>query len=688
MDFEDVLSVRHPPIQAGALLQTGLRRDSCRYRDLILPGDSCNYESRIFLEKNSIKGFQTSRKCLPTLRALDVHCRTAVEEGYRAWDAEAASGLEVRLVLPSHGMLHGHEPGDGVGPIVDRQTLDYYQANAEEVASRYEAASGGVSTLFPFVFKPGQRVLEMGAGSGRDAAALLQLGVDVLAVEPADAMRGRAAALHPELAARLLAGELPDSLPAKADGPFDGILLCAVLMHIPENELFDTALALRERLKDGGSLLLSTAVQRDDLPPNADRDAAGRLMLIRPASRVRLLFERLGFQLMSEWATSDAAGRAGVLWSTMHFTYSRTTSRAMDRIESILNADRKVATYKLALVRALCDIALTSYACARWEPDGQVSVPVAELARRWVLYYWPLVASRGFVPQIGGEEHGAHPIAFRSSLGELAGHYSRQGGLKAFARDLEGRCLGAGAQKLYDKTISVVSRTIVVGPVTYAGGARGVREFEYDPAARRVHVPADLWRELTLMGHWIRDAVILRWADMTVRLTGNALGRGAVLDLLMQPLDPARSDQDVRAFYARRRDTEGLRCIWTGTGLTGDFEVDHAIPFALWQDSSLWNLFPAATRVNNTKRDMLPGRDLLAKRSGDIVDTWRDLSAAFGKRFAWQAASLSEELLAKSARPHAAEPALAQGWEEILLSSFVQAIEYTAAVRGAGRWEP
>ena len=37
-------------------------------------------------------------------------------------------------------------------------------------------------------------------------------------------------------------------------------------------------------------------------------------------------------------------------------------SRAIDRVESIINVDRKVATYKLALIRALCNIATTSWA--------------------------------------------------------------------------------------------------------------------------------------------------------------------------------------------------------------------------------------------------------------------------------------------------------------------------------------
>jgi two-component system sensor histidine kinase YesM len=76
-------------------------------------------------------------------------------------------------------------------------------------------------------------------------------------------------------------------------GPSDGVVLSAVIMHIPDSKLFDTALAVRARLKDGGRLVLSTALERGDAQAGADRDASGRLMILRPASQVRLLFERL-----------------------------------------------------------------------------------------------------------------------------------------------------------------------------------------------------------------------------------------------------------------------------------------------------------------------------------------------------------------------------------------------------------
>jgi hypothetical protein len=131
-------------------------------------------------------------------------------------------------------------------------------------------------------------------------------------------------------------------------------------MHILDAELFDAAFQLRERLGRGGRLLLSMPIERSDVRPGDERDKLGRLMILRPVAQVKLLFERLGFSLDHEWTSSDGEGR-DILWATLVFRLSEGRSRAIDRVESIINADRKVATYKLALIRALCDIATTSY---------------------------------------------------------------------------------------------------------------------------------------------------------------------------------------------------------------------------------------------------------------------------------------------------------------------------------------
>jgi hypothetical protein len=140
--------------------------------------------------------------------------------------------------------------------------------------------------------------------------------------------------------------------------------------------------------------------------------------------------------------------------------------------------------------------------------------------------------------------------------------------------------------------------------------------------------------------------------------------------------------------------------VWSGRKLVGDFDVDHAIPFALWQDSSLWNLLPAAKAVNNQKRERLPSREIVRRRSERIVENWRSLAREFPSRFLNAAAALSGGAVAVRNKEgerrsgevtgDAAEEAieLVPRWEKPLLSSFVEAIENTAAMRGAARWEP
>jgi hypothetical protein len=139
-------------------------------------------------------------------------------------------------------------------------------------------------------------------------------------------------------------------------------------MHIPDAELFDVALELRERLAVGGKLLVSMPERRPDVSPGALRDSRGRLMIVRSVAQLRLLFERLGFELDNQWTPEDSTGRP-FLWATLLLRRSADApgAGALGRVASIINADRKVATYKLALMRALCDIAMSSGASAAWE---------------------------------------------------------------------------------------------------------------------------------------------------------------------------------------------------------------------------------------------------------------------------------------------------------------------------------
>jgi 2-polyprenyl-3-methyl-5-hydroxy-6-metoxy-1,4-benzoquinol methylase len=63
---------------------------------------------------------------------------------------------------------------------MDTRTRDYYRTHAVETARRYESADPSlIHDNLPRAFTPGSRLLEIGVGSGRDAAFLSSRGYTV-----------------------------------------------------------------------------------------------------------------------------------------------------------------------------------------------------------------------------------------------------------------------------------------------------------------------------------------------------------------------------------------------------------------------------------------------------------------------------------------------------------------------------
>ena len=317
---------------------------------------------------------------------------------------------------------------------MDSRTIQYYDDNAEAIFARYQGAKIGIARYFKLAFPPGSMVLDIGAGSGRDMDILLREECEAYGAEPSARLREVTEARLPHLAGRIYSGSLP-GLSERIDRKFDGVLCSGVFMHIPEEQLFDAAFDIRNLLKPNGRLLLSVTGDRDGLD-DSRRDASGRLHTKLVPAALELLFERLGFQRIGRWEDEDTLGRPGITWTTLLFVLgSDQPHRPIDQIEGVLNRDRKGATYKLALFRALCDIALTSYHCAEWRPGGKVGIAFREIAERWIYYYWPLLEDESsFIPQIRGESRsGRLQIGFRPHLETLIAAFRPSGALDAFA---------------------------------------------------------------------------------------------------------------------------------------------------------------------------------------------------------------------------------------------------------------
>ena len=218
---------------------------------------------------------------------------------------------------------------------MDRQTLDFYDRAAAETAAKHRAANQNAwRRQFQEAFQAGARVLDVGAGSGRDLALLLSMGFDAYGTEPTAGMRTEAIRAFPQLGGRIFSFGLP--LPEDADigGTYDGVVCSAVLMHVPEAELSDAAFSLKRVLREKGKLWISVPGHRPGL--NAEhRDETGRLFRELHPEYLVLLFEQLGFQLRQRWEEADRLGRPDIRWDGFLFELDSARGGPLDRDDAL-----------------------------------------------------------------------------------------------------------------------------------------------------------------------------------------------------------------------------------------------------------------------------------------------------------------------------------------------------------------
>ena len=197
----------------------------------------------------------------------------------------------------------------------DDRTLTHYEEHAPEMAARFETAEmGRLHRLIRATLPQGARMLELGCGSGRDAALALEAGYDVTATDGSLAMLEEARRLHPRLEGRLRHLSFPSPFPF-ADGTFDAVLAVAALMHLPEPEIAAVVREVTRVLHSGGVLILSVPGRRADVGDDS-RDSRGRLFTMATESRWVELCREAGLAVESRCASQDRLGRDHVEWWT------------------------------------------------------------------------------------------------------------------------------------------------------------------------------------------------------------------------------------------------------------------------------------------------------------------------------------------------------------------------------------
>ncbi len=165
-------------------------------------------------------------------------------KGYRAGKRRTKFPIEHRCKLSARNRI-----------------LEGYEAAASgDLIQRWEAISS-VELFAPVAEHLPQQpslVLDVGAGSGRDAGWLASLSHTVVAVEPVDALRTAGIERHRSPNITWLDDMLPHLSRIISLGlTFDTVLLCAVWQHLSDEERRVAFSAFRRLISEGGKIIMS-----------------------------------------------------------------------------------------------------------------------------------------------------------------------------------------------------------------------------------------------------------------------------------------------------------------------------------------------------------------------------------------------------------------------------------------------
>jgi 2-polyprenyl-3-methyl-5-hydroxy-6-metoxy-1,4-benzoquinol methylase len=191
-----------------------------------------------------------------------------------------------------------------------------YAEEAPELLKRYESISFADThrTVMHLIPKEPCRVLDIGAGTGRDAAGFAAMGHRVVAAEPTEEMRCGAMALHPSPLIEWLDDSLPDLASLRARGEqFDVVMLTAVWMHLDEQQR-RRAIGNVAALVGGGGVMIMT-LRHGPVPP-------GRRMFEVSAEETISLAEPLGLRCVLNRPAESSLLQPGVSWTRLAFRKS------------------------------------------------------------------------------------------------------------------------------------------------------------------------------------------------------------------------------------------------------------------------------------------------------------------------------------------------------------------------------
>ena len=325
-------------------------------------------------------------------------------------------------------------------------------------------------------------------------------------------------------------------------------------------------------------------------------------------------------------------------------------------ISTILKHDKKVTSYKFALLRAINDVALNFPDLRNFGQD--VAVPLKVLAQFWVAYYWPFADANNPIIQ----RRGGGSIAFHLELTELRSLWQRE--LKTVSQPSDGFFLinelriprkralySPQLLSIYQDVLAKIEKAMVNGPISHAGSGQ-CKVFEKpkkysglgdtvvtipgtEPKDKCLIIPADLWQTFQKMSLWIEALCIHEWclfSETVKQENGQKADRGLIYRLLTdRPKNRISVTWERNHINLLLMEGKEFVCPWTETLIVQgiQYDLDHLLPVSLYPINELWNLVPAEPKFNShIKRDRLPTLEKLRQAQPHLELAYRHYSTS------------------------------------------------------------
>lgn len=489
-------------------------------------------------------------------------------------------------------------------------------------------------------------ILDIGAGSGRDAAWLASLGHHVVAVEPAQRMREYAQHYHDHPHIEWLNDRLPslEAVYARTAWVFDCIVVSAVWMFVPPHERPRAFRKMVDLLKPGGTLVMS--IQLDE------RDEQRGKYAVSPAE-ITTLAHHHGLIIEIDQQTADIQGRP-IRWQQVVLRVPDDGTGALPFLRHLILNDRKSSTYKLGLLRTMVRVADAAPGLAQHVADAtHVELPFGLIGLYWVRLYQPL--TRMHLPQMPLNTHADTKLGFAGSA------YRQLPDTIASDLAIGSQFRGETAHAIRG-AIKDACDLIKKMPATYITYDDGRPVFEIDVRrALQLHddtlviddallwsygsikIPRHMWQSMVRFCAWIEPALIYEWQNL-MHTYAHTQGRKLDYDVMhtaMQWYDPVRTvaPAKIRAMHFLAEYTP-LYCVWSGKRLdSASLDIDHVFPWVAKPCGDMWNLVPAARTINqHEKRDRLVSAPLLDRAAERLYAWWdaaylHDENSATPQRF-------------------------------------------------------